>query len=282
MMMGSIDALRFAMDALLHSLLVQLIVAVGIFPAIVKVFSTVEDSLSEQAKQKISSLIGKLDQVHVPADVPKISSIFEQVFGPRHWSLKCIYRVAIVATISYLLVSLSVVRLEPETYGQADALKKLAVFLVLINFPAEDVGLVVTRLIVQGLESSGDLLFNLPTRIKDRMHARWGKYEEWRGWDPILFLVDCYWKLAWTGLFYSWGLTLKHFFGGNFPVTTSYYHDPSFMFRQEDATATVLAVSVLLSSLWMWIYVFVLRNLGERVQSSARPEVHFGFRKAPT
>jgi hypothetical protein len=251
----------FAMDALLHSLVVQLVVAVGIFPAIVKVFSTVEESLSEQAKQKISSVINKLDQVHVPGDVPKVSSIFEQVFGPRHLSLKCIYRVAIVASVSYLLVGLSVVRLEPETYAQADALKKLAALLLLINFPSEYVGLLVTRAIVQRLESSGDLMFNLPTWVKDRMHARWGKYEEWRGWDPILFLADCYWKLAWTGLFYSWGLTLKHFFGGSFLVAPTYYHDPFFMFRQEDSAAMVLAVSVLLSSLWIWIYVFVLRNL---------------------
>jgi hypothetical protein len=251
------------MDALLHSLLVQLIVAVGIFPAIVKVFSTVEESFSEQAKQKISSLIGKLEQVHAFSDVPKVSSIFEQVFGPRLLSLKCIYRVAIVASVSYLLVSLSVVRLEPETYAQADALKKLAVFLLFINYPAEYICLAGTRGIVQGLESSGDLMFTLPTSIKDGMHARWGKYEEWRGWDPILFLVDCYWKLVWTGFFYSLGLTLKHFFEGtSFVVTPTYYHlDPSFMFRQEDPAALVLAVSVLLSSLWIWIYVFVLRNL---------------------
>jgi hypothetical protein len=37
--------------------------------------------------------------------------------------------------------------------------------------------------------------------------------------------------------------------------------DPSYVIRQEDPVAIVLAVSVLLSSLWIWIYVFVVRNL---------------------
>jgi hypothetical protein len=244
------------MEALLHSLPVQLLVAAGIFPTIVKVFSIVEDSLSEQAKQKISSVINKLDQVHVPGDVLKVSSIFEQVFGPRHWSLKCIYRVAIVASISYLLVSLSVVTLEPEKYGQAGTLRKLAFFLLLTNFPAEYIGLAATRQFVQGLEYSGDLIVQLPTWIKDRMRARWGKYEEWRRWYLMLFLADCYWKLVWTATFYyrpPQERSLIDQLGSAF--------DPSFMFRREDPVAVVLAVSVLLSSLWIWIYVFVLRHL---------------------
>jgi hypothetical protein len=76
------------MEALFHNLAVQVAVAAAIFPAIVKVFSTVEDSLSEEAKEKIGSLINRLDEVNVPnAIAPKISLIFDAVFGPRHFSL---------------------------------------------------------------------------------------------------------------------------------------------------------------------------------------------------
>jgi hypothetical protein len=251
------------MEAIFHSLFVQLGVAAAIFPAIVKVFSTVEDSLSEQAKQKISSLTNKLGQAQIPSEPPKVSLVFEQVFGPRQVSFTCISRVAMLASISYLLVSLSVLTLEPEKYGTG-ALWRLTVLLVLINFPAEWVGLSATRAFVDRLEYSGDLVVRLPRWMKDRMHARWGNYEEWRRWDLILFLADCYWKLVWAGIFFNYAAVFKGLNEGHSWYDTPRdqgWLDPSILFRHEDPAAIVLAVSVLLSSLWIWIYVFLLRNL---------------------
>ncbi len=126
---------------LLQSLVVQLTVAAAIFPVIVKVFSTIEDSLSEQAKQKIGSLINRLDEANVlNAGAPKISLVFDTVFGSRQSSLSCVYRIGLVAVISYVLVSLAVLTFAPQQYAQPAALMRWFVFLLFVNLPAEYFG----------------------------------------------------------------------------------------------------------------------------------------------
>ena len=249
------------MEALFHSLAVQVAVAAAIFPAIVKVFSTVEDSLSEEAKEKIGSLINRLDEVNVPnAIAPKISLIFDAVFGPRHFSLVCAYRVTVIAVISYVLVSLSVLTFAPQQYAHPEALKTLAVCLLLVNLPAEYFGLWMTRYMVKQQESPYRYVGQTWLEAKAPWLKKMQTTERWlEDHLPLRyflrFFLDCYTKYILTALLFAYFVSnqeLRSIFTDYEQILSVSYRDPGMV---------VPLVSLFLSALWIWVYVFIRLNL---------------------
>jgi hypothetical protein len=230
------------MEALLKNLGVQIAVAAAIFPAIVKVFSTVEDTLSEQAKQKVVSLINKLDAAHIPtADIPKTASILETAFGPRHFSLLCLYRVAIIATISYVLVSLSVL-----SFGQSTSIETLTANVLLV-LPAEYIALLGTRGLV------ADEPHHIPQIPLLRRMQQWLADKTAPLQNVLIFAFDCFFKLLVTAMIFKFIYVI--------PVSDTPYvfiwnafHVPELL---------VPLVSVFLSTLWIWIYILVVRRQRE-------------------
>jgi hypothetical protein len=249
------------MEALLHSLVVQMAVAAAIFPAIVKIFSTVEETLSDKAKQKLTSFINRLDTSHIPiVEVPKTGLVFDTVFGPRHWSLFCVYRVALVAATSYVLVSLSVLVYEPTKYGHLDALKALAINLVLVNLPAEYLALWATR----GFVSEKPTDEFKPSEKLPRLR------------NLVPFIGDCFAKVVYVTMFAAMSGLIQESRGlwllGTFVDVWTAFHHPDML---------VPLVSVFLSSLWIWVYIFVLHNSTQIYRAALALKWTLNFEKHP-
>ena len=229
------------MEALLKNLGVQFAVAAAIFPAIVKVFSTVEDTLSEQAKQRLVSLINKLDAAHIPtADIPDTASIFETAFGPTHASPVCFYRITIIATISYVLVCLSVL-----SFGQSGSIETLAGNLLFVNLPAEYVALWTTRVLVGG---RSDAVFF------DQMQEIFRRAEKTMPyWNILIFAIDCFFKFFITAVIFNMLYPVLPMLPDIDPYRFVWraFHVPELL---------VPLVSVFLSTLWIWIYILVVRH----------------------
>ncbi len=260
-------AFSSAMEALLHSLVVQLAVAAAIFPAIVKVFSTVEDSLSEQAKQKIGSLINRLDNANVlNAGAPKISLIFDAVFGSRQFSLACFYRVILVAVVSYVLVSLAVLTLAPQRYAHPESLMRWFIFLLFVNVPAEYFGLWMPRRLIAKQDPQYEP--TVPNWLKTNRWWRERRLSEQQRKRTLLerhpqwlclqlFLMDCGGKFALTAMLFAYVISNEEILSAlntdeMAEIIVRSVRNPAFL---------VPLISVFLSALWIWVYVFVRLNL---------------------
>jgi hypothetical protein len=91
----------------LEGLTAQLVLAAGIFPSIYKLFAWVEDRTSPEARRDISSW---LKRIHVPGAALAVSNnivdAFNTLYGTKQFSVKCIFRVVLLATVSIALAML--------------------------------------------------------------------------------------------------------------------------------------------------------------------------------
>lgn len=256
----------------------QIGIAIAIIPVIVKAFATVEDALSDQARQKIVSLLNaKLDPSRQTSqEIPEIGSIFDAVFGARHFSVFCFIRILIIALISYVLVSFSVLYLEFDKLENIASVKNLAIYFVVLNVPIEYLCLGYTRYLTRRLERPpSDPALDWGERWNLTPPAlRW--WERWNvapktkpvrrpSWPVLRYLLQD------TGLkVLSTGWITGIFF------RSSLYFDPKFksfpywllgpwltVWQELNSPALVIpVVSIVLSALWIWIYVGVMRNIG--------------------
>jgi hypothetical protein len=258
----------------------QITLAVGMYPSIFKLFAFVEDRTSPQAKKDIAAWLKRIDVSGIARTISdNVVYAFRTLYGARHFSLRCLWRVGLLATVA-LVISLSVVggwkplftteekeciawgpwrdavspngefRISPppcRTWDvTGDAAKRLAEFFLLVNVPIDYVAIGVTRLLLSRLSTS-------------RLSFK-------RGFLLLVFDLVTKSVLAVLGLFFipnvellfkpcpPESLCLGPGFGALVGLLTGK--------GLEGPIARASFLAMLLGSLWIWMYYFSLLAFG--------------------
>jgi hypothetical protein len=236
---------------LLAQIWIQAVLAAGVFPLVYQVFAAFEDDMSAAVKARVAEAARTIDRKPHPG-AASAYDVFQSVFSPSHFSLRCAGAVLLVSAIAYLLTVLSIrgmreiLLIQPVFY-----LREVMPLSVLINFVAAFVALGATRLLVERIDPASGLktlgLFALDTGIK----------------GALVWLV-AYLSLSLLGFIEGWRMSAPGVFIQD-------------ILDAEPAVFVSIFTPLFLSSLWIWIYAGC-RHLLPRLASGLRRLLDFETR----
>ena len=213
---------------LLDQIWIQVVLAAAVWPLVYMIFAAFEDRMPAWAKARAADAARIHDREAQP-NVASADEIFQWVFSPRHFSLRCAGAVLAVSAIAYLLTVLSirgmrdVLLIQPAFY-----LTEVMPLSLVINFVAVFGALAATRALVERSGTASGLktlaLFALDTGIK-----------------CLLVWVMAYFSLSLLGAIEGWRMSAPGVFIQD-------------ILDAEPAVFVSIFTPLLLSSLWIWIY----------------------------
>jgi lipoprotein NlpI len=211
---------------LLSEIGVQVLLAVGVFPLVYKVFTTFEDNMSDEARKRFADTIQNIN-LKGSTGGASVRDIYEAVFSPRHFSLRCAGAVLVVSTICYLLVTLADSDARANLLaGPVRYLTDVMLLRILVNFVADFIALGATRLFVERIGVASG-----PKKI-------------------VLFIMDAGIKfvMVWPTVY-----LLVH------RGSPADFIDK--IYNTEPEVFLIIFTPLFLSSLWIWIYAGYLNLL---------------------